>query len=204
MRLFGKGKKKQTQDSRPLSRDSSIRDAGVGDEVSIVGLTEGFDEAFRGIERRDSFVIERMNRYESDAGEWFELIGVDQERQLWIEWADEGELFVTATTSKRPLGLSSAQLTEDHLIRMDEENSIDNLITYAGARYFYKNSHEVFYFEENQGEGEGFYLWDFVSEERDRLLSVVKWEGMPFQVFISEIIPPENITVYKRGRPGNR
>ncbi len=201
-RLFGTGKKQQAAPGlRQVPLDATIKDAQVGDEVSIVGLSQGFDDVYRTIERRDNFVIEQVNRYESDAGEWFELIGVDEDRRLWIEWADEGELFVTATTDKSAMGLSVAGLAEDSLIRMDEENSIDNFITYEGTRYFYKNSHEVIYFQDNLDKGEGFYLWDFVSVEVSRALSVVKWEGVPFQVFISEIVPPGNITVRRHGRP---
>jgi hypothetical protein len=201
-RLFGTGKKQQAAPGlRQVPLDATIKDAQVGDEVSIVGLSQGFDDVYRTIERRDNFVIEQVNRYESDAGEWFELIGVDEDRRLWIEWADEDELFVTATTDKSAMGLSVAGLAEDSLIRMDEENSIDNFITYEGTRYFYKNSHEVIYFQDNLDKGEGFYLWDFVSVEVSRALSVVKWEGVPFQVFISEIVPPGNITVRRHGRP---
>ena len=201
-RLFGTGKKQQAAPGlRQVPLDATIKDAQVGDEVSIVGLSQGFDDVYRTIERRDNFVIEQVNRYESDAGEWFELIGVDEDRRLWIEWADEGELFVTATTDKSAMGLSVAGLAEDSLMRMDEENSIDNFITYEGTRYFYKNSHEVIYFQDNLDKGEGFYLWDFVSVEVSRALSVVKWEGVPFQVFISEIVPPGNITVRRHGRP---
>ena len=195
--LFGRGKKSKRPDVRPVAGDNSITSARVGDEISIVGLTEGFDESYRTVERRDSFVIEQVNRYESDAGEWFEAIGVDGEKRLWIEWAEEDELFVTATMSKRPMGLSSIGLTEDSLIRMDEDHSIDNSITHEGSRYFYKNSHEVSYYEDDGDEGEGFYLWDFVDEETHRALSVVKWEGVPFQAFISEIVPAGNISVSK-------
>ena len=168
-----------------------------------MGLTEGFGDAYRSIERRDRFVIDEIHRYESDAGEWFEVLGVDGDKRFWIEWAEEDELFVTATTHKTPMGLSSVGLTEDNLVRMDEENSIDNSFSYEGSRYSYKNSHEVSYYENDGSDAEGFYLWDFVNEERSRVLSVVKWEGVPFQVFISEIVPPENITVYKRRTSGN-
>lgn len=201
--LFGKGKKKPTSDFRPPPLDNSIKTARVGDQVAITGLTEGFDDAYRTVERRDSFVVERLNRYESDAGEWFELISVDEERRLWIEWEDEDELFVTATMDKSPMGLSSVGLTEKILIRMDEEHSIDDSFSHEGRRYVYKNSQEVIYYQDDEGDGEGFYLWDFVSEERRRSLSVVKWEGVPFQVFISEIVPAKNITVQKIRRPGN-
>ena len=202
--LFKKGKKQRaSQPARPVL-DGSIRNAEVGDEVAIFGLTEGFDDVYSTIERRDSFVVEQKNRYESDAGEWFEVIGDDSERRFWVEWAEEDELFVTATTNKRSMGLTSVSLTERKLIQMDEENSIDNHFTYEGTRYYYKNSQEVVYYEDEEGDGEGFYLWDFVSQEEKRVLSVVKWEGVPFQVFISEVVPAGKISVLKGRTPGNR
>ena len=202
--LFGKGKKQRTaQPARPVL-DDSIRSAQVGDEVAIFGLSEGFDDIYRNIERRDSFVVEQKNLYESDAGEWCEVIGDGGETRFWVEWAEEDELFVTATTNKRPMGLASVGLTEQTLVQMDEENSIDNHFTADGTRYYYKNSQEVIYYEDEEGDGEGFYLWDFVSQEEKRVLSVVKWEGVPFQVFISEVVPPEKITVTKGRTTGSR
>ena len=202
--LFGKGKKQRTsQPARPVL-DDSIRNAQVGDEVAIFGLTEGFGDVYRTIERRDSFVVEQKNRYESDAGEWSEVIGGDGEMRFWVEWAEEDELFVTAATNKKPMGLASVGLTEKKLIQMDEEHSIDNHFTYEGTRYSYKNSQEVTYYEDEEGDGEEFYLWDFVSQEEKRVLSVVKWEGVPFQVFISEVVPPGKISVLKGRTPGNR
>jgi hypothetical protein len=185
-------------------QNDSIRNADVGDEVAILGLTEGFGDVYRTIERRDSFLVEQKNRYESHAGEWFEVIGEDGERRFWIEWAEEDELFVTATTNKKPMGLASVGLTENKLIQMDEENSIDNQFTFEGTSYSYKNSQEVTYYEDDEGDGEGFYLWDFVSQEEKRVLSVVKWEGVPFQVFISEVVPPGKISVLKGPTLGNR
>ena len=202
--LFGKGKNQgASQPARPVL-DDSIRNADVGDEVAIFGLTEGLDEIYRTIERRDSFIVERKNRYESDAGEWFEVIGEDGEKRFWVEWAEEDELFVTATTNKRPMGVAGLGLTEEQLIKMDEENSIDNHFTYESTCYYYKNSQEVIYYEDEEGDGEGFYLWDFVSQEEKRVLSVVKWEGVPFQVFISEVVPPEKISVLKGRTSENR
>ena len=202
--LFKKGKKQRTsQPARPVL-DDSIRNAQVGDEVAIFGLSEEFGDAFRNIERRDSFVVEQKNRYESDAGEWFEVIGDGGERRFWVEWAEEDELFVTATTNKKPMGLASVGLTEEKLIQMDEENSIDNHFTFEGTSYSYKNSHEVTYYEDDEDDGEGFYLWDFVSQEEKHVLSVVKWESVPFQVFISEVVPPGKISVLNGPTPGKR
>ena len=202
--FFGKGKKQRTAQPTRRALDDSIRNAEIGDEVAIFGLTEGFGDVYRTIERRDSFIVEQKNRYESDAGEWFEVIGEDGEKRFWVEWAEEDELFVTATTNKRPMGVTSVGLTEGKLIQMDEENSIDNNFTHEGARYYYKNSQEVVYYEDDEDDGEGFYLWDFVSEEEKRVLSVMKWEGVPFQVFISEVVPPDKISVLKGRTSGNR
>ena len=50
--------------------------------------------------------------------------------------------------------------------------------------------------ELNRGEGEGYYLWEFTGDEK--VLSIDKWEAMPFQAFVSDVVPPESITVYKR------
>jgi len=201
---FKKRMKQRTMQPARAVLNDSIRNAQVGDEVALFGLTEGFGNVYRTIERRDCFVVEQKNRYESVAGEWFEVIGEDGDRRFWVEWAEEDELFVTATTNKKPMGLAAVGLTEKKLIQMDEENSIDNHFTHEGTRYSYKNSQEVIYYEDEEGDGEGFYLWDFVSQEEKRVLSVVKWEGVPFQVFISEVVPPGKISVLKGPTPGNR
>ena len=81
---------------------------------------------------------------------------------------------------------------------MDEEQSIDNHIVYEGERYSYRNSYEVLRFEDNGSEGEGFYLWEFLSGDRDKLVSVVKWEDMPFEVYASEEVSPDLVSVYKK------
>ena len=200
-RFFGRGNKPQAPSSKSGSQPHDLTLADVGDELAIRGLTEGYDPAFQHVERRDNFVIEQLNRYESDSDEWYELIGASGDRRLWLEWADEGELFITATTDRTPMGLGSVGLTESELSRMDEEHSIDNSFTHDSRRYFYKNSQEVEFFQDDEEDGDGFYLWDFVSEDRSRMLSVVKFEGKPFEVFKSEIVPPGNITVYKRDDP---
>ena len=84
---------------------------------------------------------------------------------------------------------------------MDEENSIDNFIDVEDERYFYRASSEAIYFKDNGGQGDGFYLWDFISEDERRVLSVTKWEGLPFESFFSEVISPDNVTLYKGDRP---
>ena len=185
-----RGRKKKPSGLAASSPIDSIKEAGVGDVFTITGLS---------IEYEDSYlIIEKMNRYASSSGEWHELLGVDGEKRLWVQWSDGGGLFVTATGDNRPVGLKQLGITRDKLIRMDEEHSLDNFLTYDGTRYNYRNSGEAFYFQDNLGEGEGYYLWEFEGEDGSKMLTVDKWEGTPFQVYVSDVVSPDNITVYKR------
>ena len=191
--LFGKRKGKRPAPSQSISGHDSIKDARVGDVISIQGLSLEYDDIY--------FFLERIDRYESPAGVWHELFAVDGDNRVWIEWSEGDEIFVTATDNRRPAGLAGAGLNEEELIRLDEENSIDNYITVEGQRYRYRTSSEALYFKDNRGNGEGFYLWDFMAEDETRVLSVSKWEGMPFEAYFSEVISPHSVTLYKGDRP---
>ena len=191
--LFGRKTKSRPSPSRNLSLSDSIKDARTGDVFTIQGLSLEYDDVY--------FFIEKIDRYENASGVWYEITGADGDNQVWVEWSQGDKLFVTATDNRRPVGLSSIGLTEEELIRLDEENSIDNFIDVEDERYFYRASSEAIYFKDNGGQGDGFYLWDFISEDERRVLSVTKWEGLPFESFFSEVISPDNVTLYKGDRP---
>lgn len=191
--LFGRKTKSRPSPSRNLSLSDSIKDARTGDVFTIQGLSLEYDDVY--------FFIEKIDRYENASGVWYEITGADGDNQVWVEWSQGDKLFVTATDNRRPVGLSSIGLTEAELIRLDEENSIDNFIDVEDERYFYRASSEAIYFKDNGGQGDGFYLWDFISEDERRVLSVTKWEGLPFESFFSEVISPDNVTLYKGDRP---
>ena len=184
--LFGRKKKPPAS----TSLGDSIKDAVVGDVFTITDLSIEYEDSY--------FIIEKLNRYTSAGGQWHELLGVDGDDRLWIYWSDQGGLSITVMSDERPIGLSSLGLDGEDLIRMDEEQSIDNNVTIDGARYYYTNSAEAFYYEDNTGNGEGFYVWDFASEDGTRVLSIDKWEGQPFQAYVNDIVSPDSITVYKR------
>jgi len=194
--LFGRKAKNRPSASGDLSISDSIKDAKVGDVFTIQGLSLEYDNVY--------FFIEKIDRYENASGEWYEITGVDGDNQVWAEWSQTDNLFVTATDNRRPVGLSGIGLTEEELIRLDEENSIDNFIDVDNERYFYRASSEASYFKDNCSQGDGFYLWDFISENERRVLSVTKWEGLPFECFYSEVISPGNVTLYKGDRPNLR
>ena len=190
--LFGR-KKRGGRTSASAPQDDSIRAAKVGDVVSITGLKLEYDDLY--------FFVEKIDRYSTDADTWYELLCVDGDNRVWIDWTDGYELFVTATDDPSPSGLGSIGLTEEELIQLDEAHSIDNYINIEGDNYYYRNSSEVLFYQDNRGQGEGYYQWDFIREQGDRAVSVSKWEGRPFEVVFSEVISPDSITLYKGDRP---
>ena len=187
--IFGKGKKKVGGSSGNASQDDSIRTAKVGDVVSISGMRLEYDDLY--------FFIEKIDRYTTDSETWYELLCVEGENQVWLDWSDGYELAITATDDPDPVGLGSIGTTEDELIHMDEEHSIDNYIEVEGKKYYYRNSAEVIFYQDNRGQGEGFYNWDLVQEDGERVLSITKWEGKPFEATFSEVISSDRIVLYK-------
>ena len=41
-------------------------------------------------------------------------------------------------------------------------------------------------------------MWEFGSEDEERGISVVKWEGMPFEVYASVAVSPHVVRVYSK------
>ena len=170
--------------------EESIGSARVGDVVVISGFSPTLEDAY--------VVTEKINRYESSFGKWYDLVGSDGDRPMAIEWSEDGGLSIFVSTQESPMALSAVGLTNDELVRMDQEQSLDKFIEYEGERYSYSNSYEVFRFEDDRDGGEGFYLWEFFTAVRDKTIAVVKWEGMPFEVYASEALSPELVSVYKK------
>ena len=188
--LFGKGKRRR----EPVAPapDDSLRAARVGDVLTISGYSVEYDERL--------FFIERIHRYTSAADTWFEMLCVDGDVRLWIDWTDSRELSINVTEDTGPSGLSATGLSEDDLIQLDEEHSIDNYVTIDGENYYYRNSAEVQFFQDNRGAGDAYYQWDFIREQGDTAITITKWEGRPFEVVFSEAVAPESITLYQGER----
>ena len=188
--LFGKRKRGKSSDSGSSPHDETIRSAGVGDVVVITGFSPTYEDAY--------FLIERVSRYEGDFGKSYELVCADGDRRVGIEWSEDEELHISVTEEDAAAGLASVGLTNQDLERIDEEQSTDNLITFDGENFSYRNSYESSYFKDNKGQGEGFYMWEFVSEDREKMIAIVKYEGMPFQVYPSVIVSPSIVNVYRK------
>lgn len=168
----------------------TIVDARVGDVITVSGLRAEYEDSY--------LIVEKFNRYESSVGGWRELLCVDGDKRIWIQWSDHGGLYVTVNPDQRPSGLSQLGIDVDKLMRIDEEQSLDNHVTYENVRYQYRNSYEAFYHENDTGEGQGFLLFDMVSGDGLKVLSIVKFEEAPFEVQVGEVVSSESITVYKQ------
>ena len=189
-RLAGRGHNRPPS----LAVDNSISSAQAGDVVVVQGLSLDLDDAY--------LVVEHVSRYAGSGIEWRELAAADASRRVWLEWSGDGdELFVTAATERRPVGLDTIGLTEDDLIALDEAHSIDNGVVIEARRYSYRNSFEAFYYQSDRAaEGEGFYIWEFLADDGRDMLAITKFEGLPFEAHFSEIIDPDNVALY----PGER
>ena len=185
-KLFGRKKRPST----PADSVETIDGARQGDVFTISGLSLEFDDSY--------FIIEKLNRYESAFGTWKEVLGVEGENRVWVQWSSAGGLYITAAPERRPMGLTQLGVDEDELIRLDEEESIDNHINHDGTRYYYRNSGEALLFEDDGQQGEAFYVWDFSAEDDRGVLSVIKWEGRPFEASVSDVVAPDNVSMYKR------
>ncbi len=181
--LFGKGRKKPSGEA---PADDSIRSARIGDVLFVPGLWETGEDAY--------LIVERITKLESAFGESHELSVVDGERRASIEWSDHDGLHISVVLQDRPMGLSAVGLEYDTLVEWDEHKSLENSFDYDGHSYLYRNSYEVLY---DEG-GEGFWLWEFVRQDEEGGVSVVKMEGQPFEVYVSLYISPHIVTVYHK------
>ena len=184
--IFGK----KTRSDSQISPTETIVDAVVGDVFTITNFNIEYEESY--------FVVDEVNRFSSVSGDWFETQGVDGEKQIWVYWSGLRPPDVGVMVDDRPIGLVALGMDEDTLIKMDEEQSIDNHVEIEDTLYYYRSSGETIFFQDNEGDGEGFYMWDFLSEDGKRNLSIDKWEGVPFRGHFSEVVPSEEIAVYRR------
>lgn len=186
--------RKKSESSSPPRREQDlsklrITDATVGDAISVAGAGDDFDDL--------EFTVDRRNRYESGGEKWFEISGVYKGRRIFVEYHEDDQLEVNATLDPGKLTLQDLGISEEDLGRMDEEQRRSNTIDYDDEKWSYTVSHEVGYFRDGRGDGEGYYSWEFDSEDGKRLLSVEKWEGEPFEGHVARRIHPDDIQVFR-------
>lgn len=167
----------------------SIRDARRGDMVTVRAAAPDFDDL--------TFEVEQIHRYESGSEKWYELQGRSPHGLVCLEWYEDDGLEISLVLGKSNHRIEALGLTEDDLVRMDDEQSSSNSVEHEGTKFHYEASGEIGFFEDGRGEGEGFYCWEFSSPDGKRGLCIEKWEGEAFEALFSTSIAPSDVTLYR-------
>jgi len=166
-----------------------ITDARAGDNISVLAAGDEFEDL--------EFAVDRRNRYESGNEEWFELSGMYKGRRVFVEFYEDDEIEVSVNLARKEIHLPDLGLSEEDLVRMDKERSSTSGFDYDGQSWKYNSSEEVGYFKDGRGEGEGYYCWNFRTEDGRRELFIEKWEGDPFEGGVAEIVNPNDVKIYR-------
>lgn len=163
----------------------TVKDVDRGDSIILSGASQSYEDL--------SFTVDRLNRYESDGKEWFELSGLSGGERVYLEWYEDDELEITLQRQSG-IHLETIGVNEEDLARMDEEKSQSQFIEYQRKQWHYRESAEAGYFKDDNPQGEGFYYWKFECDELQ--LFIEKYEGDPFEVGISEKISSSRVRVF--------
>ncbi len=139
--------------------------------------------------------------YQEGDFSWFELECDDgSDEKVWVEVEDDDETKVSVVIEKLKLSdvLYShgdvGKITPSQLNEIDDEEM--GYVTYNKLTYKYEDSGEaVFYRFCDSEKAEKLYYWDFVKGNKS--LSVEKWGENDYQVFVSQIMRPSQITVLR-------
>ncbi len=191
--MMGGGKKSPATAPLVDLASLTIRDAKRGDMVTVKNAAPDYEDL--------TFKLDKIHRYEWGSEQWFELAGKSPHGQVALEWRDDDGLKVGLSSGKshriESVTSQGEPLTEDVLARFDEEQSSANTIDFDGNTFSYDTSHEVGFFDDGAGEGEGFYAWDFEDDRGKTSLSIEKWEGEAFEVIPVTVIDPADVLIFR-------
>ncbi|MDJ0762740.1 MAG: DUF4178 domain-containing protein [Myxococcota bacterium] len=174
--------------------DLRLWHARTGDIIEIRAAGDDFEDL--------SFAVDKRHRYETDSDVSFELIGTYKNQRIYLEYSEGDEGAVLLSTQPAST-IETLGLNEEDLIRMDEAQSTAESFSFDGSVWRYALSGEVGFFENNASDGEGFhngdgfYHWEFISEDGKRRISIEKWPGEPFEARLFDHIHPDDITIYR-------
>ena len=127
--------------------------------------------------------------YQEGDFSWFELECDDgSDEKVWVEVEDDDDTKVSVVLEKKKL--SDIGLTPSQLDVIDDEE------TGNVCGYHYEDSGDaIFYRFCDSEKAEKLYYWDFV--QGNKSLSVEKWGESDYEVFVSQIMRPSQITVLR-------
>ena len=170
-------------------------------ELHVLNLEKGGVFKVTGfVPESETLELTVLDKHLYKAGDfsWFELeCDKGTGEKIWAEVEDDDEIIVSIVLEK--LGLEAVpELTPQRLKKIDDDES--GSVTYGSRKFFYQDSDSaVFYKRCERANAEKLYYWDFKSTDMGVTysLSVEKWGNNEFQVFCSQQMKPQQITVYK-------
>jgi hypothetical protein len=172
----------------------SITDADVGDSIVVHGAGDSFADL--------TFTVDRKDRYEANGESWFEVSGRYRGRRVFVEVANDDEIEVLVNLANERLTLSDLSLREEDLVRFDETHDRNAGFSFRNSQWHFDWSGEIGYFKDGDGAGEGYYNWDFAEQGGNRVISVEKWEGDPFEVILSRRVNSDDVQVFRSSTQG--
>ncbi|MBC8165617.1 MAG: DUF4178 domain-containing protein [Bryobacteraceae bacterium] len=173
----------------PIGANVDLQQAKPGDSISIPGAADDFSDV--------DFTVDRRSAYESLNRRWTDLSGEWRGSRVYLEVHPGVDPEVMAIVSPRKFTLPDLGISEDDLKDMDARQDPTTFVTFEGKQFLFEASREVGYFENETGEGEGLYRWLFHETGSNRLISIEKWEGEPFDVRLAQRLNPRDITVFR-------
>lgn len=167
----------------------ALPQARAGDVISVHGAASDFSDV--------DFTVERRNRYESGPNRWTELSGDFRGQRVYVEVYPGRDAEIVGFFDPSKPTLADLGLTEDRLAELDARQDPSSYFDWNGTRWQYESSREIGYFENEAGNGEGFYRWVFRNPQSRSLLCIEKWEGEPFTVRPAQRLLSQDITIFR-------
>ncbi|HYO80157.1 MAG TPA: DUF4178 domain-containing protein [Bryobacteraceae bacterium] len=167
----------------------TLPQARPGDVISVHGAAADFSDI--------DFTVERKNRYESGPNSWIELTGDFRGQRVFLEVYPGREADIIGFFDASKPTLADIGVSEEQLALMDESQNPAAGFPWNGKQWQYESSREVGYFENEAGNGEGFYRWVFRDPASKALICVEKWEGDPFSVRVAQRLNSQDITIFR-------
>jgi hypothetical protein len=188
MQLF----KKPASSAAPAQPDLanlSVAEARRGDVISVSGAGDAMTDL--------DFTADRLTRFDGGSRRWFELSGPYRERRVALRVAGDEDLEVSIHNDPRKLSLEDLGLSEEDLAEMDERQNTADSFEFDGKVWLYRLSREVKSWRDDQPQAEGFYYWEFQTQDDKALLAIRKAAGEPFAASIYGGIAAADVTIYR-------
>lgn len=196
-------RRKREEEAKKKAREDAVTGANVTNDITRVAEGGVIKLPPFGKNRLpiETYVKTRHRYQDPEGGQpWYELVCEHGRREMIIEWSREGgEIYITAGYDDEHPRLDDIGLDEDKLIEFDESGR--GRFEWDGTTWHLSESGERLYFADDGRESEGFYCWEFESDDERRNLSIEKWAGdHRFYVYVLHNVDARSIEVFDAGK----